>query len=249
MRPAMTMRNIKLTISYKGTAYGGWQQQKNARSIEEELKKAIFKTTGETVIVYGAGRTDAGVHALAQTANFRTDCRIPEERIAYALNARLPHDILVTESVEVPDDFHSRYNAVGKIYAYHLYLGPIPSPFYDEYCWHMPRPIDLTLMEAQCAYLLGTHDFRSFMASGSSVKTTVRRIESIDFEREGPWVTITFKGNGFLYNMVRIMVGTLVEIGMGKKRDMVSIVAARDRSCAGMTAPAKGLFLKQVLYK
>jgi len=227
----MTTRNIKLTISYKGTAYGGWQQQKNARSIEEELKKAIFKTTGETVIVYGAGRTDAGVHALAQTANFRTD------------------DIRVTHSIEVPDDFHSRYNAAGKIYAYHLHLGPIPSPFYDEYSWHMPRPIDLTLMEAQCAYLLGTHDFRSFMASGSSVKTTVRRIESIDFEREGPWVTITFKGNGFLYNMVRIMVGTLVEIGMGKKRDMVSIVAARDRSCAGMTAPAKGLFLKQVLYK
>ncbi|MDD4508824.1 MAG: tRNA pseudouridine(38-40) synthase TruA [Eubacteriaceae bacterium] len=244
------MKNILLTISYQGTRYAGWQRQKNAITVEEELNHAIEKLTGENVTLIGAGRTDAGVHALAQNANFKTDFRIPPERFAFALNAHLPLDIRVMASTAVPETFHSRFCAKGKIYSYRLCLADIATPFEEPFSWRLQPSLDIAAMEAGSHGLIGEHDFSSFMASGSSVKTTVRRIDKITFKQQGPILTITFCGGGFLYNMVRILVGTLVEMGQNRRKaeSMTAIIDAKNRSAAGITAPAKGLFLKQVLY-
>lgn len=244
------MRNIRLTISYKGTAYAGWQKQKNAVSIEEKISDAITAVTGEKITLYGAGRTDAGVHALAQTANFFTLSNIPAERFKFALNAHLPMDIRVMKSEEAPMDFHSRYSAHEKIYEYRIFRGEVASPFYNEISWQVPYQLDISEMKKASHFLIGEHDFRCFMASGSGAKTTVRRIDTIDFYENGPLLIIQFMGNGFLYNMIRIIVGTLEEIGRGKRdaESMKKILESRDRLQAGVTAPAKGLLMKAVLY-
>ncbi|SDY35590.1 tRNA pseudouridine38-40 synthase [Eubacterium barkeri] len=244
------LRNIKLTISYKGTAYAGWQFQKNAPSIEEALLDAIGQVTGETVKLYGAGRTDAGVHAEGQVANFTTASRIPGERFSLALNTKLPRDIRVVESQLVPVEFHSRYSAIGKIYAYTLYIAPIESPFYWDYSWHIRETLDLAAMKSAATAFLGEHDFRGFMSTGSSVKSTVRQIDALSIQSAGPLIRLTFQGNGFLYNMVRIITGTLVSVGMGKIKsgEIPGIIASGDRELGGMTAPAQGLMLKKVIY-
>lgn len=244
------MKNIQMIIAYKGTHYAGWQRQPNVLTIEEVLTGAIEAIIGETVTLYGSGRTDAGVHALGQSANFHTESRVPPERFAAALNTKLPEDIRVLSSCEAPEGFHSRYSAKGKVYTYQMYLNPVSSPFYAEYSWHMNGPVDVSRMKAASAAFLGEHDFRGFMASGSSVKGTVRTIQSIVFEQEGPLLRITYTGNGFLYNMVRIMTGTLAEIGTGRiKADALpGIIASCDRKQAGITAPPQGLFLREVLY-
>ncbi|MEA5074697.1 MAG: tRNA pseudouridine(38-40) synthase TruA [Eubacterium aggregans] len=244
------MRNIKLTISYKGTAYAGWQFQKNAHSIEEALLDAIHQVTGEVVKLYGAGRTDAGVHAQGQVANFTTASRIPPERFALALNTKLPRDIRVMESHQVPEDFHSRYSAVGKIYAYTLYTAPIESPFYWDYTWHIREVLDLRAMDTAARAFCGEHDFRGFMSTGSAVKSTVRRIDTLTIEDHSPEIQLTIQGNGFLYNMVRIITGTLVAVGMGKIKaeDIPGIIESGDREQGGITAPAQGLMLKKVIY-
>ena len=244
------MKNIQMIIAYKGTRYAGWQRQPNAPTVEEALTGAIKAVTGETVTLYGAGRTDAGVHALGQSAHFHTESRVPPERFAAALNTRLPGDIRVLSSCEAPKGFHSRYSAKGKVYTYQLYLNPVLSPFYAEYSWHVNYPVDVSRMKAASAAFLGEHDFCGFMAAGSSVRGTVRTIRAITFEQEGALLRITYTGNGFLYNMVRIMTGTLAEIGMGriKAEALPGIIASCDRKQAGMTAPPQGLFLREVLY-
>ena len=243
-------KNIQLIISYKGTRYAGWQFQKNALSVEACLLEAIKAVTGEKVKLYGSGRTDAGVHAIGQAANFMTDSTIPPERFALALNTKLPRDIRIMKSRAVADDFHSRYNAAGKIYVYQIYNAPIESPLYWDYTWHVRENLDLDLMKQAAGNFLGWHDFKGFMSTGSCVKTTERRIDEINIEKDGPLITLNFRGNGFLYNMVRIITGTLVEVGE-KRIDVKSvpdIIKSGDRERAGITAPAQGLFLKKVIY-
>ena len=245
------MVNIHIIVAYKGTHYAGWQRQPNGVTVEEKLREAIFALTGKWVTVYGSGRTDAGVHARGQSANFHTDCAIPPERFALALNTKLPPDIRVKSSRAVPERFHSRFDARGKRYIYQMYLDKIGDPFLSDLVWQVDRPLEISRMKQAAAYFVGTHDFAGFMAAGSAVKDTVRTIEAIDFSQNGSLLTLAFTGTGFLYNMVRIITGTLAEVGWGKidPEAIPGIIAAGQRERAGMTAPAQGLFLDEVFYK
>ncbi|MDK2942396.1 tRNA pseudouridine(38-40) synthase TruA [Acetobacterium carbinolicum] len=244
------MRNIQIIISYRGTSYCGWQVQPNGVTIQEVIIRAIKELTGETVNLTGSGRTDAGVHALGQSANFFTASTIPPEVWYRALNTRLPVDIRVIRSRECPPDFHSRYNTIGKSYLYKILESPVASPFLADLAFHITRTLDWGAMEEAAAGFLGEHDFSAFMASGSAIKSTVRTITDISFIKRGELSEITFTGNGFLYNMVRIMMGTLYEVGYGrlKPQDIKAIIAGKDRNKAGVTAPAHGLYLKEVYY-
>jgi len=244
------MKNIQLIISYRGTNYCGWQIQPNGVTIQEVIIRAIKELTGESVNLTGSGRTDAGVHALGQSANFFTASTIPPEGWYRALNTRLPADIRVISSRECQLDFHSRYQARGKSYLYRMLASPVASPFLADLAFYVPRTLDWKVMEEAAASFLGEHDFTAFMASGSSIKTTVRTITEISFSNNGDLWEITFTGNGFLYNMVRIMAGTLYEVGYGrlKPQAIKTIIEGKDRSKAGITAPAHGLYLKEVYY-
>lgn len=244
------MKNIQLIISYRGTNYCGWQVQPNGVTIQEVIVRAIKELTGESVNLTGSGRTDAGVHALGQSANFFTASTIPPELWYRALNTRLPADIRVISSRVCNQEFHSRYNATGKSYVYKMLASPVASPFQADLAFHVTRTLDWTAMEEAAASFLGEHDFTAFMASGSSIKTTVRTITAISFSKNNDLWEITFTGNGFLYNMVRIMVGTLYEVGYGrlKPQDIKAIIDSKERSRAGITAPAHGLYLKEVYY-
>ena len=243
------MRNLKLTIQYDGTKYCGWQKQPNSSGIQGTIEYAIYEITKEKVNIIGSGRTDAGVHALGQVANFKTNSSIPAARIPNALNAKLPKDISIIDCQEVSDDFHSRYSATGKIYRYLIYNKPYRSPLYKDTSYHIRYELDIEKMRSEARSLLGTHDFKGFMSSGSSVKDTVRTIHDISIENSGDLIVLEVEGNGFLYNMVRIIVGTLVDIGRGRiDKSMEEIIASQDRGEAGHTAPAHGLFLKKVHY-
>ena len=266
------MRNIKLIIEYDGTNYAGWQIQKSPQSIvhspqtktiQETIEKVLEKILQEKVKVTGSGRTDSGVHALAQTANFRTSSPLPVSKIQKALNSLLPKDISIKEAKEADRDFHSRYSAKSKTYRYFILNSETKSAFLNKYVWHIPYRLNVSLMRKEADTLSGRHDFKSFCASGSSVKTTVRTIKKISVVvavREpplpqlsalsSPAIIIEIEANGFLYNMVRNIVGTLVEIGRGrfKERDLKKILLARNRKQAGPTAPAQGLFLVEVKY-
>lgn len=244
------MKNIQLIISYRGTNYCGWQVQPNGVTIQQVIIDGIRELTGERVNLTGSGRTDAGVHALGQSANFFTESTIPPDVFYRALNTRLPLDIRVTSSVECAKDFHSRYNAKGKSYVYKILENPVASPFVSDLAFHVNRSLDWQAMKEAATFFIGEHDFKTFMATGSSVKTTIRTIEAISFDKTGELREITFKGNGFLYNMVRIMVGTLYEVGYHrlKPQDILKIIESSDRSLAGITAPAQGLYLKEVYY-
>ena len=243
------MRNLKLTIQYDGNKYCGWQKQPNSPGIQGTIEYAIYEITKEKVNITGSGRTDAGVHALGQVANFKTNSTISSSRIPDALNAKLPKDISIIDCQEVPDDFHSRYSATGKIYRYLIYNKPYRSPLYKDTSNHVRYDLDIDKMRLEAKSLLGTHDFKGFMSSGSSVKDTVRTIHNITIEESEDLIIIEVEGNGFLYNMVRIIVGTLVDIGRGRiDKSMEEIVASLDRGEAGHTAPAHGLFLKKVHY-
>jgi tRNA pseudouridine38-40 synthase len=244
------MKNIALVIAYRGGAFAGWQIQKNAQTVEGELKKAIREVTGEDVVVYGAGRTDAGVHARGQRANFKTASAIPPDRFAFALNAHLPEAVRVMQSFEVPMAFHSRYDAKGKCYTYRVYRGRIADPLTADYSWQYGYALDIGKIRAAAKAVIGTHDFKSFQAAGSSAKTSVRRVDRIEVEESGPLLILRYYGNGFLYNMVRILTGTLLAIGSGKlpEDSMPAIIAAKNRKAAGVTAPAKGLELTRVYY-
>lgn len=243
------MRNLKLTIQYDGTKYCGWQKQPNSSSIQGTIEYAIYEITKEKVNIIGSGRTDAGVHALGQVANFKINSNIPAARIPDALNAKLPKDISIIDCQEVSDDFHSRYSATGKIYRYLIYNKPYRSPLYKDISYHVRYDLDIQKMRVEAQSLLGTHEFKGFMSSGSSVKDTVRTIHNISIEESGDLIVLEVEGNGFLYNMVRILVGTLVDIGRGRiDKPLEEIIASQDRGEAGHTAPAHGLFLKKVHY-
>jgi tRNA pseudouridine38-40 synthase len=248
----LNMRNIKLLIEYDGTNYKGWQIQKNAPSIQEEIVKAIYKITGESIDLNGSGRTDAGVHARGQVANFVTSSNIREDRFADALNSVLPEDIVIKRSEEVSLDFHARFSAKGKKYSYTLYNSKYPPAIGRNYVYHVRYcdKLDIEKMVEGSRYFIGTHDFAGFMSAGSNVKDTVRTIYSIDFHNEGSKIRIEYIGNGFLYNMVRIITGTLLYCGLSRidVTKLDEIILSKDRVKAGITIPAKGLCLEEVYY-
>lgn len=243
------MRNIKLTIQYNGKNYCGWQKQNDSLGIQGTIEQAIKEITNEDVKITGSGRTDAGVHALGQVANFNTETNIPVENIPNALNSKLPKDISIISAEEMPLDFHSRYCAKGKTYRYMIYNNTYRTPIYNNISYFVKYDLDLEKMQKEAKSLIGTYDFKGFMSSGSSVKDTVRTIYDIQIIKQEDLIVIEVQGNGFLYNMVRIIVGTLVDIGRGRiNLDMSSIIESKSRSMAGHTAPAQGLFLKKVDY-
>jgi len=247
------MRNIKLTVAYDGTEYHGFQEQRGTglKTVQEVLEKSLARLAGRFVRVIGAGRTDAGVHARGQVVNFDADgWHIPVERIVLALNGVLPPDVAAICAESVPADFHARFSATAKTYCYTLYNSRVPSPFHRRYSLFVPRPLNDNAMRAAAERLVGEHDFASFQAVGTPVKSTVRILYRVTVEREGPLVFLRFRGNGFLYNMVRIMVGTLLEVGLGKRppEDISAVLAARDRTRAGPTVPPQGLCLEEVEY-
>lgn len=244
------MRNIVLTIAYDGTNYCGWQVQPEGKSISLEIINAVYKITKEKVKLYGSGRTDAGVHAYAQVANFYTESAIPAERLIGAINAYLPSEIVITNAYEADSKFNARFSAAGKIYEYKILNAPLPSPFWVNKTWHIKYKLDIQKMSEICRLLEGEHDFKAFMASGSFVKDTVRTLYELSIKKENDIITITAKGSGFLYNMVRIITGTLVQAGSGKlsAEDVKNILSSLDRTKGAITAPACGLYLKEVLY-
>ncbi|NMA86291.1 MAG: tRNA pseudouridine(38-40) synthase TruA [Tissierellia bacterium] len=244
------MRNIKLTIEYDGTNYVGWQKQINGIGIQTKIEEAIFNTTNERVNLTGSGRTDSGVHARGQVANFRTNSSIPGEKFKDALNIKLPWDIAIVESEEVDLDFHSRYDAVAKEYSYLIYNNSNRSPLYRNYSCHVPYVLNFKEMEKGCKYFLGTHDFLSFAGSKNILEDTCRTINNIDLEKWKDCIKLNIEGNGFLYNMVRIIAGTLIDIGRGKiqAEDIPKIIDYKDRKFAGHTAAAEGLYLEKVYY-
>lgn len=244
------MRNIKLTLQYDGTAYHGWQIQKNAVTIQETVEEAIEKITGARINPTGCGRTDAGVHAENYVCNFYTDLSIPAEKFPYALNSLLPNDIVCIGANEENADFHAKNSARSKRYVYRILNREFPDAFLCRYAWHVKYPLDVKKMQEAARAFVGEHDFIGFASSGFTVKTTVREIYSLDVTRDNDIITIDIKGNGFLYNMVRIIAGTLVFAGSGKinPATMAEIIASRDRNRAGITAPPQGLCLKEVYY-
>ena len=248
--PPEGQRRFKLIVEYDGTAYCGWQRQINGPSVQQELEEALTRLTGERVGVVGSSRTDAGVHALGLCAHFDSATRIPPEKIAFALNTMLPADIRIRESGAAPQGFHARFAACGKVYRYTFDNERHACALGRLYSAHVPLPLDEALMHEEAQALLGTHDFAAFAASGSVVKSTVRTIYRVKVERSGRNVTLTVLGNGFLYNMVRIIAGTLMEVGTGKREcgAIARAIETGDRLALGQTAPAQGLTLCRVLY-
>lgn len=245
------MRNILLEISYDGTNYSGWQRQKNAISIQEKIEEAINQICSEGINVTASGRTDAGVHALLQIANFNTTSNIDAKKFAKAINSKLPDDIRILSSKEVDENFNARFSSKKKTYIYHIFNRDIKSPFWDKYSMHINRILDLELMKYNAKMLIGTHDFTSFYTfEENNPKNTIKTIYSSDITKiYDDVLTFSITGDGFLYNMVRIIVGTLIEIGLYQKNDDISqILMYKDRTKAGATAKAKGLFLKNVEY-
>lgn len=244
------MKKIALEVSYDGTNYAGFQRQNNHPSIQGELEKALSQMSKVPVTVVGAGRTDAGVHALGQVVHFTTVLNIPIEKWPLALKNFLPEDIIVRRAYAVEDDFHARYDAVGKRYRYQIDLGPVPHIFHRRFSYHYPYKLDVQKMREAARYFIGTYDFSAFCASGSSVEDKVRTIYDVTIEEEETLLKIDLHGNGFLYNMVRIIVGTLLEVGIGKKEasEIPDIIASKERKRAGITVPAKGLILIKVEY-
>lgn len=244
------MRKIHLIVEYDGTDYAGWQRQSNAMTVQERLEKAVFKLTGETLCVHGASRTDAGVHALGQSAHFETESRIPADKFSFALNTILPPDIRVTKSEEVDADFHSRFSGKGKRYRYLFYAAPHAGALNRRTHAHVIYPLDVQKMAAEAKTLIGTHDFAAFAASGSVVKDTVRTIYRADVSQNGREIQLIVEGNGFLYNMVRIIAGTLIGVGSGKLEEgaFLRAIESGNRLDLGITAPAHGLTLMEVFY-
>ncbi len=240
-----------LTIEFDGTAYHGWQSQINAITVQDILTAAVDRLTGESCSLSGSSRTDAGVHAIGFVCNFQTSSTIPEDKFAYALNTLLPDDVVVKESREVSLQFHSRFSAKGKKYRYLIYNSQFPSALLRHRAYHVYYPLDIIAMQRAAEHFIGTCDFCAFSASGGSVKTTVRTITQITVgKREGNLVELNISGDGFLYNMVRIIAGTLVEVGFGRLEpdDIPEIIESLDRRKAGRTAPAHGLYLVEVYY-
>lgn len=245
------VKRVKLIVAYDGTNYKGWQVQPNGVTVEAVLNRKLSELFGEDITVIGASRTDSGVHSLGNVAVFDTETRMPADKISFALNQRLPEDIVVQESKEVPPDWHPRYQKSVKTYEYRILNRTfrMPGRRFDTYFYH--HPLDVEKMRRAAAYLVGEHDFKSFCAVNAQVKTTVRTICGCEVEKDGDIITIRVRGNGFLYNMVRIIAGTLIRVGGGEisPEKMTQILAARDRSAAGPTAPARGLTMIGIEYE
>ena len=245
------MKRVKLVVAYDGTNYHGWQVQDNGITIEEVLNRTISELVQEDIKVIGASRTDAGVHACGNVAVFDTESRIPGDKFSFALNQRLPDDIRIQESCEVDADFHPRYADTVKTYEYNILNRRFELPskrLYAAFCYY---PMDIERMNQAAAYLVGEHDFKSFCSAGAQVQTTVRTIYAVNVTKEDDMVYIRITGNGFLYNMVRIIAGTLMQVGTGlmEPEQVKEILEARDRSKAGPTAVAKGLTLVEIRYE
>jgi tRNA pseudouridine38-40 synthase len=245
------MRNLKLTISYEGTAFAGWQIQPDQRTIQREIELVLSKIEGTAVKIVGSGRTDAGVHALGQVASFQLKNPIPLYNLRKAVNCRLPPAIRILTVEEAPPDFHARHSAIAKIYEYRWWRDEVCPPFERRHIWHHPYPLNEAAMIHAAPLFEGEHDFRSMATNnGGDVLSTVRTIYSSKLERVGPRLIYRVRGSGFLYNMVRNIVGTLIQVGKGRISvdSIESVLAARNRRAAGPTAPAVGLFLIEVEY-
>ncbi len=244
------MRRVLLVVQYDGTDYHGFQRQPELPTVQQTLERALGELLGEQVSITGAGRTDAGVHAVGQTATFETDRPIPTERIVPALNAILPATVGVVSAEDVPLDFHPRFDAVGKLYGYRILSRVLPSPFIGRYAWHLPTPLDVGAMQEAGGRLIGRHDFVAFSSSGSSVQDTVRTLSRLDVWRDGELIEVRVEADGFLYMMARRIVGTLVEVGRGRRsvEEVGLIVESRDRTRVPAIAPPQGLSLIKVIY-
>lgn len=245
------MRNIKLTIEYDGKDFNGWQKQPNKLNIQGEIERAIESITGEKVELNASGRTDAGVHSLGQVANFKTQSKIPTEKFAIAINSQVKNSIRIICAEEVDENFHSRYNCKQKTYRYVINNSPYGSAVYRGFEYHMPIKLNFTNMQKAIKHFEGEHDFRAFKSSGTSSKSSVRMIYKTMIKQEKDRIIIELTGNGFLYNMVRIIAGTLVDVGLGKIEpdDIPDIIKSGDRTKAGKTLPPQGLFLVSVDYE
>ncbi len=245
------MRNIKCRVTYEGTRYQGWQRQESSENtIQGKLEQLISRMCEEKIEIQGSGRTDAGVHSLGQIINFHTHSEMTIEDMLAYMNQYLPEDIAVVEIEEVPERFHSRLNAKGKQYSYLVWNSAVPDVFWRRYTHTIEQPLDMEAMKQAAEHLLGEHDFKSFTSAKKGKKSTVRNITSIDIRREGDLITFTFIGNGFLYHMVRILMGTLLEVGAGSRSadSIPAVIAAKDREKAGALVPGKGLVLEKVFY-
>ncbi len=245
------MRNVKLVIEYEGTGYAGWQEQSGLPTIQASVASAIAKLTNEPVKLFGASRTDAGVHALGQTANFTTNSNIPAHGIVNGLNSLLPEEIVIRDAEDAPPEFDSRRLSVGKVYVYKIVNRPCPSAIMRRFTWFIPRHLDVALMRQAAGHFIGEKDFTSFRAAHSDALHSIRTVTSVDIQEKGDGlIEIEVRGNAFLRHMIRIMIGTLVAVGRGniKPDDVHAIIVARDRKAAQMTAPAKGLCLVRVDY-
>ena len=244
------MRNIKLTIEYDGKDFNGWQKQPNKLNIQGEIERAIENITGEKVELIASGRTDAGVHAMGQVANFKTSSNISIEKIPIAINSQVKNSIRIQNAEEVDEKFHSRYNCKKKTYRYVIDNSKYGSAIYRNISYHIPMKLNVDEMKKAIKYFEGEHDFKAFKSSGTSSKSSVRTIYSANIVTEGTNIGIDLTGNGFLYNMVRIIVGTLVDVGLGKIKaeDIPKIIESKDRTKAGKTLPPQGLMLLSVEY-
>ncbi len=245
------MRNFKMTIEYDGTRYNGWQRQGNIKNtIQEKLETVLSRMAERPVTIHGSGRTDAGVHARGQVANFHLQTRRTPADILEYLNAYLPEDIGVTAVEEMPERFHSRLNATAKTYVYRIWNSPLPNVFMRRWMLAFPQELDLPAMRRAAGFLLGTHDFMAFCANKRMKKSTIRTITHLDIVQDGSEVRIAVRGNGFLYNMVRILCGTILEVGTGalQPEEIPAILESKNRENAGPTLPAKGLILWEVEY-
>lgn len=244
------MRNIKLTIEYDGKKFGGWQKQPNELNIQGEIEQAIKQITGEDVELNASGRTDSGVHALGQVANFKTNSNLDIEKFAVAINSKLKKSIVIKKAEEVPENFHARYNCKGKKYRYIINNSYQGTAIYRDLEYHIPQKLDIEKMQEGIKFFEGKHDFKGFKASGTSGKSTIREIYKAEVKQEGERIIIELTGNGFMYNMVRIISGTIVDVGLGKisPNQIPDIINAKDRTRAGKTLPASGLYLVEVYY-
>lgn len=245
------VRNIRLKIAYDGTGYHGWQTQLNKATIQETIEQSISTVMKQKVNLIGSGRTDSGVHALGQVANFIADTNIPEEKIKIALNSNLPTDIRIVHSEDVNLEFNSRFDAHDKTYMYQIYNDRVGSPFYSRYSCFVPSKLDFEKMNVALKFLIGTHDFKGFMAAGSQVKTTVRTVYEARLIKEDRLIKLYITGNGFLYNMVRIIAGTLIDVGKNTKTPecIEKAINEMDRRFLGQTAEPQGLYLMNVNYE
>lgn len=250
MQLGKDMKRVRMIISYDGTNYCGWQVQINGITVEEVINRELTNLLGEEIAVIGASRTDSGVHAIGNVAVFDTKTKIPAEKISFALNQRLPDDIRIQKSEEVPMDFHPRYCDSTKTYEYKILNRRFPNPMKRLYTHFVYMPLDVDKMKKAAEYIVGEHDFASFCSARSQVKTTVRTVYSLDVSKQDDVITIRISGNGFLYNMVRIIVGTLMKVGLNvyPPEHVAEIIEAKDRYVAGPKAPARGLTLIGIEY-